>query len=101
MKRQTHIRLFCLRDYGLQKVSNVGPHLVESPRTLFGQRLQALHPVVVRARQSSAATASLFVVPFHGTVGIKVVFDDRNTNSASGLNRLPNFLNLLVPARPA
>ena len=99
MQRQAHARLLRHRDYRLEEVGDVGPHLVEGARAFFRQGRQAFHAVKVHACDSSAASSGLLVVAFHGAVRVEVVFDHGDADLAGGLDRLPDLFNLLIAAR--
>ena len=48
-----------------------------------------------------SAAAYFFVIAFHGPVRVKVVLDDRDSCLPRGLNGLLDFLDFLIPPRPA
>ncbi len=52
MKREPHIGFLRDRNDGLEKISDVGPHLIESMRAFVRKRGKVLHPVVVDAGQA-------------------------------------------------
>ena len=99
MQCQPHTRFRCHRHYGVQKIGDIVPHIVNGVHALRRYRRQILDAPVVESGQSRAGPPDLFVVTLHQAMCIEVVLDHRQARPAGRANRLPYLFDFFVPAR--